>query len=181
MGAAVAPVLQLRAGMNFDTLLTRCRALELRAAALYRSFASRTRHDPELCALWTALARDEEKHAQAIVRAAGGLEAADRRHTTLGGWEEALQEIEARLAQAEHPEIGADVDRQLVAALALERTEHEALSQRLLSILPAGERPRSPEEHTSELVAFAERHGTNPAVAFEAALLRAQHGFRHAS
>jgi rubrerythrin len=167
--------------MNLDWLLVRCRGAEARAAELYRTFAARTRHDPDVCALWTALARDEESHANAIARASSWLDPAQGWHTTLDGWEEELAEIDRRLAEAERPEIGADVDRQLVAALALERTELDTLYHRLLALLPAAQRPGDPEQHTASLLALAARRSANPSVAFEAALLRARHQLRHAS
>jgi hypothetical protein len=167
--------------MDLERLLARCRAFETRAAAIYRTYASRTRHDPETCAMWTALAREEETHAQAIGRAAGWLDTAQGWHTDLAGWEDDLAEIEARLARAEGPDIGADVDRQLVAALALERSELDALFHRLLSLMPAADRAHSWQEHTNALLDAAARHSSNPAVALEAALLRAHHYLRDAS
>lgn len=167
--------------MNLDWLLARCRVLEERAAAIYRTFASRTRHDPEMCALWTALAREESLHAKALTRAAGWLDGAQGWQTRLEGWEEELDEIETRLAYAERPEIGADIDRQLVAALALERTELDTIFHRLLSILPIGDVARSGEAHTAPLLDAAMRRATNPAVQFEATLLRAHQRLRHAS
>ncbi len=167
--------------MDLDHVLARCRAFETRAAAIYRAYAARTRRDPDTCAMWTALAREEEAHARAIGRAAGWLDGTQGWHTRLEGWDEELDEIETRLAQAESPDVGADVDRQLVAALALERTELDALFHRLLALLPANERPRSWHEHTEGLLAIAARHAANPAVAFEAALLQARHVLRDAS
>jgi hypothetical protein len=168
-------------GMELEHLMARCRAFETRAARIYRTYASRTRHDPETCAMWTALAREEEGHAQAIGRASGWLDSAQGWHTNLEGWQEDLDEIEARLAHAEGPDIGADVDRQLVAALALERSELDALFHRLLALAPAAERAHSWQEHTAPLLALAAQRSANPAVAFEAALLQAHHTIRHAS
>lgn len=130
--------------------------------------------------MWTALAREEESHAQAIARAAQWLDTSAGWHTRLEGWDEELEEIEARLAYAERPEIGADVERQLVAALALERTELDTLFHRVLTLLPARERLH-PDEHTEALLAMADRYRTSPAVAMEAALLRARKLLRHAS
>lgn len=167
--------------MELERLLARCTAFEERAAAIYRTYASRTRHDPEMCSMWTALAREEEGHAQAIGRAASWLDAAQGWRTNLEGWQADLDEIEARLACAEAPDIGADVDRQLVAALALERTELDALFHRLLALMPAAERARSWEDHTAPLLAAAARRSANPAVAFEAALLQGHHWLRRAS
>ena len=131
--------------------------------------------------MWTAMARDEEAHAEAIGRAAGWLDAADGWHTSLDGWEEELEEIEARLSYAERPDIGGDVDRQLVAALGLERTELDGLYRRLLTLVPAAKHARTAEDHTAPLLALAARQSANPAVAFEAALLKAHQQLRHAS
>jgi hypothetical protein len=167
--------------MELERLLARCRAFEARAAAIYRTYASRTRHDPDTCAMWTALAREEEAHEHAIARAAGWLDTAQGWHTSLEGWQADLDEIEARLARAEGPDVGADVDRQLVAALALERSELDALFHRLLALMPAADRAHSWEDHTARLLAAAARRSSNPAVALEAALLRARHYLRHAS
>jgi hypothetical protein len=104
----------------------------------------------------------------------------ERWHTDLDGWDEELDEIEARLAYAERPDIGADVERQLVAALALERTELDTLFHRLMALMPARDRPRA-DEHTARLIAVAARHDTSPAVAMELALLQANQLLRHAS
>jgi len=166
--------------MELDRLLARCRAFEARAAAVYRGYASRTRSDPELCALWTSLARQEETHAAAIARAAAWLDPAEGWQTSLDGWTEALDEIDARLAQAERPEIGADVDRQLIAAMALERTELDTLFTRLLTLVPAPERVE-PAAHTAPLLAMAARRAANHGVAMEAALLAAHERLRQAS
>jgi rubrerythrin len=167
--------------MDLEHLIARCKNFETRAAAVYRTYAARTRQDPDVCAMWTALAREEETHARAIERAAGWLDPAQGWQTNLEGWQEDLDEIETRLAQAEATDVGADVDRQLVAALALERSELDALFRRLLSLMPARDRPRSADEHTGPLLALAARRSSNPTVAFEAALLQAHHWLRHAS
>jgi rubrerythrin len=166
--------------MELERILARCKSFEERAAAIYRTFAARTRREPEMCALWTGLARDEESHAKAIARAAGWLDPAQGWHTTLDGWEDDLEEIEERLAYAERPDIGADVDQQLIAAIALERTELDTLFHRLLALLPEHERPHGSEEHTAPLLAMAAQRGKNTQVVFEAALLRAHNLLQHA-
>jgi hypothetical protein len=130
--------------------------------------------------MWTALARDEETHARAIAHAAEWLDTSERWHTNLDGWEDDLDEIEARLSYAERPDIGADVDRQLVAALALERTELDTLFHRLMRLMPARDQPHA-DEHTAPLRAIAERRKSNPAVAMELALLQARQLLQHAS
>ena len=119
-------------------------------------------------------------HAQALGRAAGWLDPARGWQTTLEGWREDLDEIEARLAAAEAPDVGADLDRQLIAALALERTELDTIFHRVLGLMPRLERQPSTEDHTAPLLAAAAR-SASPAVAFEAALLQAHHRLRHAS
>jgi rubrerythrin len=157
--------------MDLARLIARCRSYEGRAADVYRTFAMRTRAQPETCALWTALARDEEQHARTLDRAARDLEATDAWRVTLDGWDEALAEIDERVQQAEDPRIGADLDRQLAAALALERTEIDHLYHRLadLTRTPLG----GSEGHLDRLLAAAERR-SDPAVQMQAGMLRAR-------
>jgi rubrerythrin len=164
--------------MDLDALLSRARDFETRAAALYRLYAARTRANPECCALWTALARDEEHHAEALTRASRWLDRSTGWHTRLDGWDEAIEEIEGRLAEASRPEIGADCDRMLVAALALERTELDTLYHRLVTLVGTGAGVEHPEGHTQRLLAFA-RRSKDPAVQLEAGLLRARLYLRH--
>jgi rubrerythrin len=57
--------------MDLDHMLDRCRQLEERAGALYRSFAANSRGNPRLYALWTRLAAEEDEHARSLVRARG--------------------------------------------------------------------------------------------------------------
>ena len=159
--------------MELESLLARCRDYESRAARVYRTFAARSRSDAELCAVWTALAREEDEHERLLGRAAGWLDARGW-HTRLDGWEEATQEIEARLADAERAEIGADVDRQVLAALTLERTELDTLSTRLLSLVHVPHPAPGANEHVDRLLALAARRSSNPTIAFEAALLGAR-------
>jgi rubrerythrin len=167
--------------MRLGELVTRCKLFEERAARLYRTYAARSRQDPESCALWTALARDEDEHAALLARAGSWLDPAKGWHTRVDGWDEALEEIATRLSEAEQPDIGADLERQLVAALALERTELDTLFHRLLALLPPAARPSDRDEHTVPLLALAARHTGNRTVAFEAALLKARHCLRQAS
>jgi rubrerythrin len=165
--------------MLLEAVLGRCRAFEARAAAVYRTFAARTRNDAAWCALWTDLAREEESHAAALTRASRWLDGADGWHTNLSGWDEALDEIEARLAEAESPDVGTDHDRQLLAALALERTELDPIYQRLTALThAAGDTAPDRHAHVEPLVAAAER-STAPAVRLEAALLRARMMLEH--
>ena len=160
--------------MLLEDVLGRCRAFEARAAGVYRAFAARTRDDAPLCAMWTALARDEEAHGAALTRASRWLERPDGWHTDLSGWGEAFDEIEARLAAAESPDIGADRDRQLLAALALERTELDHIFHRLTTIMHTpGDVATDGNAHVGRLLAMAET-STTPAVQLEVALVRAR-------
>jgi rubrerythrin len=157
--------------MDLANVIDRCRSYEARAAALYRTFAARTRAQPGACALWTSMARDEEEHARTLERAGRMLSPDAPWHARLDGWEESLEEIEARLRQAEDPRIGGNVDRQLAAALALERTEIDALYRRLTRLTMGA--VRSEDEHLEPLLALAETR-SDPAVQMQAAMLRAR-------
>jgi hypothetical protein len=159
--------------MQLDAMLDRCKRMEERAAALYRSYAVASRTEPPLCALWTALAREEEEHAHSILLARARLEPTAGWRTWLEGWSEALGEVEARLTAAEHLGAEAPIDRQLSAALELEMTELEALRHVLLAAC----HPRyveSPDEHAITLAEAAERLSDDPQVRLQAALLRAR-------
>jgi hypothetical protein len=59
--------------VELDDMLDRCCGLETRSAALYRSFAAAALDQPDLCALWTALAREEDEHASILDAARGRL------------------------------------------------------------------------------------------------------------
>jgi len=165
--------------MLLEAVLGRCRAFEARAAAVYRAFAERTGDDAAWSALWTELAREEEAHGAALTRASRWLDRTNGWHTSLSGWDEALDEIEARLAEAESPDIGANHDRQLLAALALERSELDPIYHRLTALThAAGDTAPDRHAHVEPLVAAAER-STVPAVRLEAALLRARMLLEH--
>jgi hypothetical protein len=159
--------------MKLDGMLERCRRLEERAAALYRSYAAAARTDPTLCALWTALAREEEEHAEALSGARTHMEPTAGWRTWLDGWDEALGEVEACLTAAER--LGADAPsaRQLSAALELEMTELEALRHVLLA---ACRKPyvAGPDQHAVRLAEAAERLSDDPQVRLQAAVLRAR-------
>ena len=118
--------------MELERILDRCHALEQRAAAAYRSFAAAARGTPEVCALWTRLAREEEEHARSIATIRTDIRLGGGSRATVHGWEEALTEIEARLAVAERLGAGATTPQQLAAALDIEMTELDALRHALL-------------------------------------------------
>jgi len=151
-------------------MLAAGRAYEERAASIYRGFAERMRAEPEAHALWSALARDEEEHAGTLARASQAIAPTEGWRVQLDGWREALAEIDARMAAAESPEVGSDLDRQLAVALALERSELDPLYHQLTEA--AGMRAGG-NGHVARLLAVAETRA-DPAVRMQAALLRAR-------
>jgi hypothetical protein len=159
--------------MKLDVVLERCRQMEERASALYRSYAAASRHDPALCALWTALARDEEAHAHSIALACAHLEPTVAWRTRLDGWEEALANVERGLADAEELGPGAPTDRKLSAALELEMTELEALRHAVIIACRAPD-TEPPDDHALRLADVAERMSDDSQVRLQAALLRAR-------
>lgn len=159
--------------MQIEAMLDRCERLEQRAAALYRGFASSTREEPRLCALWTDLAREEEEHARSIAAARARLRMKGEWRMWLDGWEEALAGVEERLGAAERLGPGATDVQQLTAALDLEMTELEAFRRVLLAAARTPD-PGAPERHAELLADAAERLTDDPQVRLQAALLRAR-------
>lgn len=159
--------------MRLDALLARCRRFEERAAALYRSYAARSRAEPTLCALWTALAREEEAHAEAIARAQARREATTGWRTRLDGWEEALVRVDGCLGAAERLGAEAPTEHHLSAALELEMTELDALREVLLSTCGEPD-PGAPDDHAMRLAEAAEGLTDDPQVRLQAALVRAR-------
>jgi hypothetical protein len=160
--------------MDFTEVLSSCRSLEERAAALYRRFAAEARGNPALCTLWTELAREEEAHARSLDAPAERLRPIDLQRIRLDGWSEALADVAERLAAAEALPPGAPVGRQLVAALDLERTELEVVRQALLVAAGIGIDAGSHSDHAARLAVAAPRFSADADVELAAALLRAR-------
>ena len=157
-----------------DTL-DRCCDFETRAAALYRSFAAEASDQPELCALWTDMAREEDDHARILNAARDHVPTAEAWVTQLSArWDDIVREVETRLSEAERLSRGAGVDQQLAATLALEMTEIEPLRQMLVAM--SRRRPPRPiaDGHLLRLADAAERFSADPHVRHLAALLRAR-------
>ena len=110
-------------------MLARCQRLEERAGAVYRSFAATARSAPSLCALWTALAREEEAHAQSLASARAGRRGVTG-ETQLEGWEDATQEVQRCLVAAEDLGPEAPTDRQLNAVAELDTGQRCAARER---------------------------------------------------
>src|SRR5215475_7764148 len=99
--------------MRLIDLLDRCLTLEKRAAAVYRTFEASPSGDAQL---WAELAADEEAHGRSIREARRRLVPEDL-GTTVDGCETALDDVERRLAEAEHLPAAAGQDRRLIARL----------------------------------------------------------------
>lgn len=162
-------------------MLARCSALESRAAALYRQWAAASREDPGLCDLWTSLAREEEEHAQAIHSSYLGTAQETGWRTQIDGWEDAVREIDVRLADAERLGQTSSLDQQLAAALSLEMTEIDALRHLLLTVTGHHDPEPDPEAHAARLARAAEDRSADPHVRVLAALLLTRSRLRHAS
>jgi hypothetical protein len=159
--------------VDLESILDRCHRLECRAAALYRSFAAASRANPDVCSLWTSLAREEEEHARAITEAHVHLPAETEEQGTVDGWDEALGEVEHRLDLCDRLGADAPLAQQLAAALELELTALEAARQAVLAAAGAPAATRQ-HEHAERLAAAAERLTDDPQVRLQVALLRAR-------
>jgi rubrerythrin len=155
-------------------MLARCQSLEERAALVYRAFAAVGAAKPELCALWTTLAREEDEHAKTLAMAQLRLAPGEGVRTHVEGWSEAMEEIEERLTVAGQQANGASTDRQLEAALQLEMTELESLRLALLAASDHGDPAPNDEAHAEHLAQAATRLSTDPQVRLLAALLLAR-------
>lgn len=159
--------------MDLDGMLTRAKRLEQRAAGVYRSYAAASRPDPAVCALWTSLAREEEEHAHSIDRARAHLEPTAGWRTWIDGWDQALAEVEERLATAEQLCSEATLAARLSAALELEMSELDAFRRVLLAACEAPDADGS-IEHAVRLADAANRLSDDPQVRLQSALLRAR-------
>jgi hypothetical protein len=151
--------------------------LEARSAALYRSFAAAAGDRPELSALWTNMACEEEEHARILADARAHLPTIEAWLSEISGkWPGVVREIEAKMSKAELLASDAGADQQLAAALELEMTEIEPLRRMLVAA--SERRPPRPiaRNHALHLSDAAERFSTDPHVRRQAALLRAQAG-----
>jgi rubrerythrin len=166
--------------MDLDHMLERARGLEERASALYRRWAAISRTEPEFCALWTALAREEEEHARSVAFAGSRIEVTAGWRTWLEGWDDAVAEVEERLAEAER--LGAEdaPARRLSAALELELTELETLRQAILAATRTHDVDTS-GDHAVRLAEAAERLSDDPQVRLQAAVLKARSRLRHSA
>jgi hypothetical protein len=159
--------------VTLEDTLDRCCSFETRSAALYRSFAAGASDQPDLCALWTAMAGEEDDHARILNDTRRHLPTIEAWTTQLSArWDKVVREVETKLSEAELLSRGAGVDQQLAAALELEMTEIEPLRQMLLAV--SRRRPPRPiaEAHALRLVDAAERFSAHPHVRQLAALLR---------
>jgi len=158
--------------MELERLLRRCQALEERAATLYRGWAARTREQPALCNLWTAMAREEEEHARSLRVALRSPLPSNHGCIDVAGWEDAIGAVEQGMIAAERLDEGATADDMLAAALELEMTELEAMRRALVAL--AGRPTRNGEDHAAGLAREATRLTHDPHVGLLATLLQAE-------
>ena len=158
--------------MELEHLIGRCEGLEERAAALYRGWAARARENPQLCSLWTALAREEEEHARSLRVARRSPAPASRGRVDVTGWEDAIAAVEERLITAEGLGEGASADHMLAAALELEMTELETMRRALVAL--AGRPARRGEDHAIGFAQEVTRMSNDPHVGLLADLLLAE-------
>jgi rubrerythrin len=159
--------------MQLDRMLDRCHGLEQRAAAVYRTLAAAARRQPDMCALWTELAREEEQHAASVARARARLRQSADPRISIDGWDQALAEVEERLAVAERLGASATLAEQLAAALDLEMTEVDTFRRVALAAANASERDEQ-VPHAERLAEAAEALTDDPQVLLQVALLRAR-------
>jgi hypothetical protein len=152
-------------------LLERAEALEQRAAALYRRFAASRCDDPELTALWTDMATEEEDHAQSVRQA---REAIGVDNVSVEGCGDALADIAQRLRHAESLRADASPDRQLSAALDLELSELESLRLLMLQASRHVDGPEAQHRHLQRLADVAMHRSEDGHVRLGAALLLAR-------
>jgi rubrerythrin len=155
-------------------LLARSQALEKRAAAMYRTFAATDLADPDLAALWTALAAEEDAHASSIEGALGTLDTRDETLTAIEDCEQALADIAERLWYAERLPEDATADRRFTAALDIELSELTALRRLAVDASPGV--PIVPPEtrHLHRLGETAMKRSSDAHVRLAAALLLAR-------
>jgi rubrerythrin len=158
--------------MEMERLLGRCRDLEERAGAVYRTWAARTRESPRLCSLWTALAREEEEHARSLRVALRSPAPSSRNCLDVAGWEDAIAAVEERLIAAESLGEGATADHMLATALELEMTELDTMRRALVGL--AGRPVGYGEDHAAGLAREATKFTNDPHVGVLAALLLAE-------
>ncbi len=160
--------------MRLLDLLERAEALEQRAAALYRGFAAARRDDPELAALWTAMASEEDEHARSIRTARARLTATDVETVSVEGCDAALADVAQRVRRAESLRADAAADRQFSAALDLELSELETMRQLTLDASHAPPIPGPEDIHVHRLAETALRRSRDEHVRLGAALLLAR-------
>jgi rubrerythrin len=160
--------------MRLADLLDRSCALEERAATLYRRFSATQLDDPELAALWTALAAEENAHARSIRDAWSQLTPAERDLSAVAGCEAALTDIAERLRHAEALGPDATPDRRFSAALDIELSELESLRQLALHASGIPGTPPADHSHLHRLADMARQRSRDGHVRLGAALLLAR-------
>jgi len=160
--------------MQLLELLSRSQALEKRAAAIYRGFAATDLADPDLAALWTSLAAEEDVHASSIEGALRALDTGGETVTAIEGCEQALANVAERLWYAERLPADATADRRFIAALDLELSELEALRRLAIDVSHGAHTVLPEAPHLRRLGEAAMRRSRDEHVRLAAALLLAR-------
>lgn len=127
---------------DMQTVWERCIALEESAAAVYETLARRFRGDPELAALWAAMARDEHDHARQLAtwRALVAQEPAEHRPQP-GGFDAGIADVQRLLAESRVAVETVDEEDAFAIALALENSELDVIYTTLLQSSPLARHP----------------------------------------
>ncbi len=105
----------------------RVRAVEERAACLYRSFAETAGKAQDLSRLWRDLARDKEERVRRLAEVRPEAAFTSEGAPCLDGCGRAVAAMEQRLLAAEEQAVHGSDDTRLIAALDLEVTELDLL------------------------------------------------------
>ena len=146
-------------------LLERCVGLEHGAAKLYETLAARCAADPELGALWAAMARDEREHARKLATWRDLLAAEPAEHRPqASGFTAGVEAVEALLVDACARAPHVDEEEAFALALAVEASEIDVIYTTLLHASPLARFPdfavtvrHETSRHHDALRAAAER------------------------
>jgi hypothetical protein len=166
--------------MQLADVLEVCSRMEARAAAVYRAFAACMRAEPQVAALWEAMAAEEDQHAASIGSARFELPSTCGWRVRMDGWEESIGAITASLDRAERLPADASIDQQLAAAFDVEMSEMEALRH---AALAAGRQryDGGGGDHLARLADVAAQRSSDPHVLMQATLARARARVVHPS
>ncbi len=166
-------------------LLDRCCRIELAAGELYEILAQRFAADPELVALWSAMAADEREHAGKLSTWRALLAATPAEHRPqASGFADDVADLERLLAESRVAAATVvDADDAFAIALGIEISEIDAIYTTLLQRSPLARHPdlqetvwRETQGHHHKLLEVVGRRGRTDSTMLRAALLAAREG-----